>query len=239
MAYLSKAWDAYRQNIGKIAALGILAVLIGLGAAATRLGIVGTYFVLLVQIAVYKIIENKHVQREIAVQALWAWVAQIIVAIILGLTAIALAIIALAMMAAGGAAAIAAAVILGIALVIVALRFVFIPYFAHKGDGPIAALEKSWKLGWGRAIRVGIEALVVAVVSLGLAGIIVYPVIKSMIMAMNQAFAAGHYTAMNTVLAQAVRGTNLALTAIAVIILGLAQPLYWLIAYYGAKEKEG
>ncbi len=242
MGYFSKAWESYRDNFVTLAGIGIASVLTIVGLEFAGLGIFTAYIALFANILAYKAIEGKIDWKTAAVQSFWAWMAQIIVAIGAVLAVIVSFIPALF----GGAAGIGIAVILVLAVLTVLLRFIFIPYFAHRGYGIVDMVKKSWERGWGPAIVVGLEVLAVIIVAMLVAGAFLVPVGTNVIHAMKAAIAQAQGMPVNaakamlykTALQELVSPQNLVMELLAVAAYGAITPLAWLIIYFGGKGDE-
>ena len=242
MDYFGKAWAAYRENFAILAGIGIASVLLIAGMEIVGLGILTAYVALFANILAYKAIEQNIDWKATAVQAFWAWVAQIIVAI----GAVLAAIVAFVPALFAGAVGIGIALILVLAVITLLIRFIFIPYFAHRGYGVIQMIQKSWKRGWGPAIVVGLEVFAVILVAMIAAGAFLVPVGMDVINAMKGVFAQarglmpGNAKALlsKTAIAVLTSPRNIALELLAASTYGAITPLAWLVIYFGGKGDE-
>jgi len=181
--------------------------------------------------------------KKTAIQALWAWLAALLVGIGIMVSAIIIIVLSIPLVIALHGVGIALTVLLGLGLLIVTLRFQFIPYFAHKGYDIIESIKRSWAKGWSPAITVGIEVFVVGIIGLALTIPVLYPVISEIwhtmttVMTGTPANVAAQEIR-HSITAVLLKPTNVALELTAIVIFGAFQPLIWLIQYFGAKGGE-
>jgi len=242
MGYFGKAWHAYRDNIVRLAGIGVAAVLLMIGLEIMKMGIFISYVALFANILAYKVIESKIGWKATAVQAFWAWIAQLLISI----GAIVAVILFIALGVISGSVGIAIGVIGALTVLTLLLRFIFIPYFAHRGYSVLDMIRKSWQRGWNSAIVVSVEVLAVMALALLVAGAILIPVGIDAIHAMKAAFAQAQITTPNAAMSilhkvgmqLLLSPRNLALEILAIIAYGAITPLSWLIIYFGAKGGE-
>jgi hypothetical protein len=248
MGYLGNAWKAYMEHFGLLALLGIASVFLPILLARVPLGsTINPYLALFLMIAAYKAIEGKIEWKDAAVQAIWAWIAQLLVEIGIFVGAIISILIAAIIGAANVAAGIAVGIILVTAVLTVALRFIFIPYFAHRGYDLGSIISKSWERGWGPAIVAGLEVFLVWLIGGVLATIIAFPAIKATILSVistmksaSPLMAKAHIesTVLQSAWATITAPQNLGFIIAALTVFGIIAPLAWLVIYFGGKEGE-
>ncbi len=239
---MAKAWDAYRNNFKAIAGIGIAATILVIGLEIAGMGIFTAYVALFANILAYKVIEKNVSWRKTAIQAFWGWISQIIIAIGVVLALIIAAIPAML----AGTAGIAIAIMLFLVVLVALLRFIFVPYFAHKGYGVIDIIKKSWQRGWGPAIVAGIETLLVIFVAMIAAGTILFPVGVDAVHSMKTVLAQAQWTTPSaaraivykTAVTTITTPRNLTLELLATAVYGAIIPLAWLIVYFGGKGGE-
>lgn len=242
MGYLGEAWRAYREHFAVLATLGIASVILTTLLSYTHASILSTYVTPLLTIAAYKAVEGAINWKGAAVQALRAWIAQMLVGIGLALAFGLIFVVAFMAALADPAVGIALSVGLGILVILVAVRFIFIPYFAHRGYDPLETIKKSWKRGWKPAIIAGLEVLLICIMSGLLALGIAFPAIKATITSVKTTLQSLPKEQVEAAILNAAWATitapeNIGFVIAAMAVWGLFTPLAWLVVYFGAKEE--
>lgn len=246
MGYLGEAWRAYREHFAVLATLGIASVVLTTLLSYMHASILNAYVTLLLMIAAYKAVEGAIDWKKSAVQALWAWIAQMLVGIGLALAFGLIFVVAFMAALADPAVGIALGVGLVILVMMVFVRFIFIPYFAHRGYDLLDTIKKSWKRGWGPAITAGLEMLLIWTVGGLLALGIAFPAIKATITSVKTTLQSlpilmpkeqVEAAILNAAWATITAPENIGFVIAAMAVWGLFTPLAWLVVYFGAKEE--
>jgi len=171
--YIKEAWEKYRENFGLLVATSFALTLISLAQAIPNsiisgiFSVVGAFAVSIAYVFVYQKILGTYTDvKNAIVQGLWAWVAQMIVGIVVALALI-ISLVFLLVPAVGWAITLAA----WVAILVFAAKFMYIYYLAAKGKKFDEILQKSWNAEMGVTLAALAGSLLVGLGILILAGL--------------------------------------------------------------------
>jgi len=166
--YIFEAWEKYRENFGLLVATSFVITLISLGqlvpndAVKAVFSLIGVFTASIAYVFVYqKILGTYKEFKDSLVQGLWAWLAQMVVGIVITVVLL-ISLVFLLIPPIGRVLTLAA----WVAAVAFAAKFMYIPYLAAKGEKFDEILKKSWNT----KLRVALSALAgMFIVGIGIA----------------------------------------------------------------------